>query len=214
MVEHMVTESPSGTYPASLRIDYPEQSDRLTVLFRLLLALPALVILGLLVGTGTQDSGDEVSYIGTAGLVMVPTVLMILIRRKYPRWWFDWNVALTKFANRILAYVLLLRDEYPSTDEEQAVHIDIAYPDVDRDLNRWMPLIKWLVVLPHVVLLALLWAAVIVCWIVAWFAILLTARYPRELFDFVVGVMRWSLRVDAYAVLLTTDEYPPFRLGE
>jgi hypothetical protein len=202
----------AGGYPASLRIDYPEQSDRLSVFFRLFLAIPVLVVLLLLVGAGTQDSSDDVRYIGTAGFVVVPTVLMILVRRKYPRWWFDWNVALTKFSARVLSYVLFLRDEYPSTDEEQAVHIDIAYPDVERDLSRWMPLVKWLLVLPHVVVLSVLWAAVVIVWIIAWFAIVFTGRYPQGLFDFVVGVMRWSLRVDAYSLLLTTDEYPPFSL--
>jgi hypothetical protein len=212
MATNVDVQQPTGSYPVSLRIDYPDQSDRLTVFLRLLLALPALVILGLLVGSGPQDSSDEVRYIGAAGLVVVPMILMILVRRKYPRWWFDWNVALTKFANRVLSYGLLLRDEYPSTDEEQAVHIDIVYSDAERDLNRWMPLVKWLLVLPHVVVLTFLWAAVAVCWIIAGFAILLTGSYPRGLFDF--AVMRWSLRVDAYSVLLTTDVYPPFRLEE
>jgi hypothetical protein len=186
----------------------------MSVFFRLVLAIPALVIMLLLVGAGTQDSTDDVRYIGTAGVVVVPTVLMILVRRKYPRWWFDWNVALTKFSARVLSYVLFLRDEYPSTDEEQAVHLDIVYPDVERDLSRWMPLVKWLLVLPHAVVLSVLWAAVVVIWIIAWFAVLFTGRYPRGLFDFTVGVMRWSLRVHAYSVLLTTDDYPPFRLEE
>jgi hypothetical protein len=212
MAQNRGPQPSAGGYPTSLKIDYPEQSDRLSVFFRLFLAIPVLVVLLLLVGAGTQDSSDDVRYIGTAGFVVVPTVLMILARRKYPRWWFDWNVALTKFSARVLSYVLLLRDEYPSTDEEQAVHIDIAYPDVERDLSRWMPLVKWLLVVPHVVVLSVLWAGVVIVWIIAWFAIVFTGRYPQGLFDFVVGVMRWSLRVDAYSVLLTTDEYPPFSL--
>ena len=134
-------------------------------------------------------------------------------RQKYPGWWFDWNVALTAFGLRVMAYLALLRDEYPSTDEEQAVHLDIVYPDAKLELNRWLPLVKWLLALPHFIVLGLLAAAAVVCVILAWFAILFTGHYPRSLFDFVVGVFRWWVRVAAYAVLLTTDRYPPFRLG-
>ena len=151
--------------------------------------------------------------VGAVGFVVLPTILMILFRQKYPKWWFDWNVALTKFATRVSAYILLLRDEYPSTDEEQAVHIDLPYPNVETELNRWLPLVKWFLAIPHIIVLVFLWVGVVFCTIIAWFAILFTGSYPRGLFDFVVGVMRWSLRVDAYAVLLTTDEYPPFTLG-
>jgi hypothetical protein len=141
------------------------------------------------------------------------TMLMLVVRQKYPRWWFDWNVALISFATRVWAYLALLRDEYPSTDEEQAVTIEIPYPDARTDLNRWLPLIKWLLALPHYVALAFLGVAAVICVILAWFAILFTGRYPRALFAFIVGVLRWSLRVGAYAFLLTTDQYPPFRLA-
>ncbi|MBI2955122.1 MAG: DUF4389 domain-containing protein [Chloroflexi bacterium] len=139
---------------------------------------------------------------------------MLLFRKKYPRWWFDWNYALTAFGTRVIAYLLLLRDEYPSTDEEQAVHLDIRYPDAAAELNRWLPLVKWLLAIPHYVVLMFLFIAVIITAIVAWFAILITGRYPEALFNFVVGVMRWSLRVGAYAFLLVTDRYPPFSLSE
>ena len=139
---------------------------------------------------------------------------MILFRQKYPKWWFDWNVALTKFSARVAAYIDLLTDEYPSTDEDQVVHIEIPYPDVKNGLNRWLPLVKWLLAIPHYIILWFLWIAAIVCVVIAWFAILFTGRYPRGLFDFVVGVYRWSLRVAAYALLLTTDRYPPFALGD
>jgi hypothetical protein len=166
-------------------------------------------------GSGGADSGDggNVVFVG-AGLVIFPTLLMILFRKKYPRWWFDWNLNLVKFSVRVFAYLLLLRDEYPSTDEEQAVHLDIVYPNVATDLQRGMPLIKWLLALPHIVALVFLWVAAIFATVVAWFAILFTGSYPRGLFDFVVGVMRWELRVAAYAILLTTDRYPPFSLSE
>jgi len=148
-----------------------------------------------------------------SGLLFFPPLLMILFRRKYPRWWFDWNLALAKFSTRIAAYVLLLRDEYPSTDEEQAVHLDITYPDVETELSRGLPLVKWLLAVPHYIVLFFLGIAAFVVVVVCWFVILFTGRYPRGLFDFVVGTMRWALRVKAYAFLLTTDRYPPFRLG-
>ena len=145
-------------------------------------------------------------------MLIFPTLLLILFRQKYPRWWFDWNVALVKFQNRVGAYALLLRDEYPSTDEEQAVHVEIAYPDVPNDLNRWLPLIKWLLAIPHYIVLTFLTLGVVAVVTIAWFVIMITGNYPRGLFDFVVGVMRWGLRVAAYAFLLTTDQYPPFSL--
>jgi hypothetical protein len=131
---------------------------------------------------------------------------MLLFRQKYPRWWFDWNVNLTGFSYRVAAYVGLLRDEYPATDEEQSVHLE--------DLNRWLPLVKWLLAIPHYVVLVFLGIAAVVSVVVAWFAILVTGRYPRPLFSFVVGVLRWSLRVGGYAVLLVTDRYPPFSLRD
>ena len=137
---------------------------------------------------------------------------MILFRRKYPRWWFDWNLELSRFATRVAAYLLLLRDQYPSTDEHQAVHLDLDYPDAARNLSRGLPLIKWLLAIPHYVVILLLGVVTLVLVIFAWFAILVTGRYPREIFDFVVGVARWTWRVHAHAVLLATDRYPPFSL--
>lgn len=202
-------------YPASLDIDYSDKSNRLTVFFRIFLAIPILILLGLLASetyessTGTED--QRLAY--SAGIVFLPTLLMILFRKKYPKWWFDWNLALTKFSVRVASYVLLLRDEYPSTDEDQAVHIEIPYPDAEKDLSRWLPLIKWLLVIPHLIILVFLFLIVILFTVFGWLIILLTGNYPKGMFDFVVGVMRWSLRVSAYAFLLTTDEYPPFSLS-
>jgi hypothetical protein len=199
-------------YPASLEIDYPDRDlDRLTTFFRPLVALPVLVLLALVSGSATHGDSD-VSF-EAGGILFLATALMLVVRQKYPRWWFDWNVALTKFGVRVMAYVALLRDEYPSTDEEQAVHVEIRYPDARTDLNRWLPLFKWLLAVPHVVVLALLCVAAVFAVLGAWVAILFTGRYPKGIFDFVVGVLRWWLRVAAYAVLLTTDEYPPFRLA-
>lgn len=200
-------------YPVSLSIDYPEKCDRLTTFFRLLVAIPICVIATLLMGPSHRWSWMLWSgpVLG-GGYVVVATVLMILFRRKYPRWWFDWNIALVKFSARVSAYLLLLTHQYPSTDEEQAVHIEIAYPDVQAELGRGMPLVKWLLAIPHFIVLAFLCVAAVFCTIVAWFAILFTGRYPRCFFNLVVGVLRWSLRVGAYAALMTTDEYPPFEL--
>ena len=205
----------STAYPVSLSIDYPDRNlNRLTTFFRIFTAIPIVIIIGLLIGAGSGGDGDGGWRYGAAGLVFLPLVLMILFRQKYPKWWFDWNLALTKFGTRIAAYIDLLTDEYPSTDEEQVVHIELPYPDVKNELNRWLPLVKWLLAVPHYIILWFLWIAAIVCVVIAWFAILFTGRYPRGLFDFVVGVYRWSLRVGAYALLLTTDRYPPFALND
>ena len=207
----------SNAYPVNLSIDYPDRNlNRLTSFFRLFTVIPIAVIIGFLSSGnyGWNGEGSESYQYAAAGVVVVPLILMILFRQKYPKWWFDWNVALTKFSTRVCAYIGLLTDVYPSTDEEQAVHIEIPYPDVKNELNRGLPLVKWLLAIPHYVVLFFLYIAVIVCVIIAWFAILFTGRYPRGLFDFVVGVTRWSLRVDAYVLLLTTDRYPPFALGD
>ena len=204
-------------YPASLEIDYPERNlDRLTSFFRLFTVIPIAIIIGLLAGgsSGGGQNGDSWQIAaGGAGVVFLPLVLMLLFRQKYPRWWFDWNLALTRFDARVEAYLLLLRDEYPATDEEQAVHLDITYPDAPKDLNRWLPLVKWFLAIPHIIVLYFLGIAAGVSAFIAWWAILVTGRYPRWAFNFVVGVYRWALRVTAYAFLLTTDRYPPFDLN-
>ena len=188
-----------AAYPIHFSVDYPEAPlNRLTTFFRLITMIPIVVV---------------VELVAEGGILFLPPLLMILFRQKYPRWWFDWNLALSKFQNRVSAYVLLLRDEFPSTDEDQAVHLDIPYPDVQANLNRWLPLVKWILAIPHYIILVFLWIALIVAVIIAWFAILFTGRYPAGLFGFVVGVMRWSIRVIAYAFVLVTDRYPPFNLS-
>jgi hypothetical protein len=205
-------------YAASLEIDYPERLDRLTTLLRLIWIIPIGVVLSLLTATGSStvvtETGERIRSSGggiSTGLWLA-TALMIVFRMRYPRWWFDFARELTRFEARVGAYLALLTDRYPSTVEAQAVRLELAYPDAERDLNRWLPLVKWLLALPHYLVLAVLWLAAVVAVVVAWFAILLTGRYPRPLFEFVVGVGRWSLRVAAYAFLLVTDRYPPFSL--
>ncbi|MFH1032502.1 MAG: DUF4389 domain-containing protein [Chloroflexota bacterium] len=217
----MAQPSVATPYPASLSVEFPDRNlNRLTSFFRIFTIIPIMIILALLIGSnsgsgwneGARESMRRSVDLGGIGITFLPLVLMILFRQKYPRWWYDWNLALTKFSNRVGAYLLLLRDEYPSTDEEQTVHIDFPYPDV-KSLNRWLPLIKWLLAIPHIIVLAVLAIAVLVVWVIAWFAILFTGRYPRAMFDFIVGWMRWGLRVEAYALLLITDRYPPFSLS-
>ncbi len=204
-------------YPASLSVDYPDRElNRLTTFFRLITIIPIAIVLSLVNGSvfrWGQENGWVVA-LSAGGVLFLATMLMLVFKQKYPRWWFDWNIALTKFSTRVAAYLALLRDEYPSTDEEQAVHIEIPYPDAKKDLNQWLPLVKWFLAIPHYIVLFFLAIAAFFVVVMTWFAILFTGRYPRGFFDFVVGVMRWSLRVLAYAALLTTDEYPPFTLRE
>ncbi len=207
--------TPPG-YPATLAIDYPDrQLNRLTSFFRIFTVIPIWVVVGLVAGgayTWGARAGDWRSPLTIGGILFLPLVLMILFRQKYPKWWFDWNLAFERLSYRVSAYALLLRDEYPSTDEEQSVHLELVYPDAKTQLTRGLPLIKWLLAVPHYIVLVFLIAAVVVMSIIAWFAILFTGRYPRGLFDFTVGVLRWVLRVYAYAFLLITDKYPPFSL--
>ncbi len=191
----------SVDYPVLFSIDYPDRAlDKLTTFFRIFTVIPVGIILALL---GESNS---------TAIVVLPLILMILFRKKYPRWWFDWNIAFTKFGMRVMAYFSLMDDVYPSTDEDQSVHIEIPYPDAANDLSRGMPLVKWFLAIPHYIVLYFLGIGAAICIIIAWFAILFTGHYPKTLFDFVVGVYRWGLKVAAYAVLLTTDKYPPFSL--
>jgi Domain of unknown function (DUF4389) len=212
----MTVPVPSDGYAVRFRVDAPGALlNRVTTTFRIFVAIPILIVLAAVSG-GSLASGNGGGSRGPAaagGLVVLAPLLMILFRQKYPRWWFDWNVALLRFTNRVVAYLLLLRDEYPSTDQDQAVHLDIDYPDVANDLNRWLPLVKWFLAIPHFIVLFFLSLATFFSVIVAWFAILFTGRYPPGLFDFVVGVMRWHNRVIGYAFVLATDRYPPFRLN-
>lgn len=208
----------SENYAARLTIDYPDRLDRLSTIFRLVWAIPIAIILVLITAGGGQtvltEAGERVANTGgnlVSGLWFA-TLLMIAVRVRYPRWWFDFARELTRFGARVFAYLALLTDRYPSTVEQQAVHLEVEYPDTKRDLSRWLPFVKWLLALPHYVVLAVLWIGAIIAIVVAWFAIVITGRYPRPIFDYVVGVGRWTLRVAAYGFLLVTDRYPPFSL--
>jgi hypothetical protein len=211
------------TYPVRLDVEYPDRPlNRLTTFFRAFTLIPIAIVLSTVSGaetwswyddSGTRDTTQTV-VVGAGGILFLGPLLMILFREKYPRWWFDWNLELTRFTGRVAIYAGLLDDRYPSTDEAQSLRLDVPYPDAREDLNRWLPLVKWFLAIPHYILLAFLWLAVLACVVIAWFAILFTGRYPRGLFDFVVGVGRWSVRVGAYAFWLATDRYPPFSLSE
>jgi len=204
------------THPIQFDVDHPDRPrNRVSTAFRLVFAIPALVVLAALGGPSLAGSdGDGLFLIGLAsGLVVIPPLLTIVFRQKYPRWWFDFNLAFLRFDNRVVSYLLLLGDELPSTDEEQSVHLEVPYPDVRVELNRWLPLVKWLLAVPHYVALLVLDLGVVVVTIGAWVSIVLTGRHPRRLFDFTVGVLRWHNRVVGYAFALTTDQYPPFRLS-
>ncbi len=204
-------------YPVQFSVDYPDRPlNRLTTFFRLVVAVPILTVLGAVAGGTWQWSADDRTTVvaaGAGGLLVFGPLLMILFRRKYPRWWFDWNLELQRFGNRVVAYLALMDDRYPSTDEQQSVHLDYRYPDAARELNRGLPLVKWLLAVPHYVVLFFLQIAAFVVVVIAWFAILFTGGYPRGLFEFVEGVIRWHNRVVAYAFTLVTDRYPPFRLA-
>jgi hypothetical protein len=203
-------------YPVRFSVDYPDRElNRLTSFFRLFTAIPILIVLGSVSGGTWQWSYEQGTAVaaGAGGLLFFGPLLMILFRQRYPRWWFDWNRELLRFSSRVGIYLSLMDDRYPSTDEHQSVHLDVDYPDVAEDLNRWLPLVKWLLAIPHYVVLFFLYIAAVVVVVIAWFAILFTGRYPRGLFDFVEGVTRWHNRVVGYALVLITDRYPPFRLA-
>jgi hypothetical protein len=206
---------PTTTYPVHFAVDYPDRAlNRVTTAFRIIVIIPIAIVLGAVSGGGGwHSSTGGWAGAGAGGLLVLAPLLMILFRQKYPRWWFDWNLELQRFANRVGIYLALMDDRYPATDDRQSVHLDYTYPDAQRDLNRWLPLVKWFLAIPHYVVLFFLDIAVIAVVIVAWFAILFTGRYPRGIFDFVEGVIRWHNRVIAYAFVLITDQYPPFSLA-
>lgn len=212
-----MTSSSQSPYPVSFAVDYPERElNRLTTGLRIFTVIPIAILLGTIGGYsarwGTSTAGTTEVALGGTGLLFIPTGLMIIFRQRYPRWWFDWNQQLLRFINRVGIYVALMDDRYPSTEDEQSVHLEFAYPDARADLNRWLPIVKWLLAIPHYIILFFLEIGGFFVAIAAWFAILFTGRYPRGLFDYMEGVIRWHNRVIGYAVLLVTDDYPPFSL--
>jgi len=214
----MSTQEQEAGYPVQFAVEYPDRDlNRLTTAFRIFVAIPIFIVAAAVGGgnESTVEAGKQTWTFaaGAGGVLFFAPLLMILFRQKYPRWWFDWNRELLRFENRVAVYVALMDDRYPSTDEHQGVALDFPYPDARQDLNRWLPLVKWLLAIPHYIVLAFLWLGALIAVIVAWFAILFTGRYPRGLFDYVLGVFRWTNRVAGYAFVLVTDRYPPFQLS-
>jgi Domain of unknown function (DUF4389) len=210
-----MSQSMAPDYPVTFSVDYPDRPlNRLTTAFRIFVAIPIIIVIGAFstMSWGWNESAEMYYASATGGIIFTPTLLLILFRQKYPRWWFDFNLQFMRFSARVDSFLLLLRDEYPSTDEEQAIHLDFPYPNAQTELNRWLPLVKWFLAIPHYIVLFFLGIAALTCVIIAWFAILFTGRYPRSLFDFVVGVERWGFRVLGYMFVLVTDKYPPFSL--
>src|SRR4051812_16516677 len=205
---------PLGGSPLAFDVESPDrQLNRLTSAFRVFTVIPIMIVLASIGGStevATRAHTTSVA-VGGSGLLVLPPLLMILFRQKYPRWWYDFNLELLRFQNRVGVYFALMDDRYPSTDERQGVRLDVPYPDATR-LNRWLPLVKWLLAIPHYIVLFFLYLGALFAVIAAWFAILFTGRFPRGLFDYLVGVGRWTNRVVAYSVILVTDAYPPFSL--
>jgi len=204
-----------ATYPVTFSVDYPDRElNRLTSFFRIFTVIPMAIVLGAVTGSDgwqwTFHNGVAGAAAGAGGLLFFGPLLMIVFRQKYPRWWFDWNLELQRFISRVLVYLALMDDNYPSTDQHQSVHLDYPYPDVETDLNRWLPLIKWFLAIPHYILLFFLDIFTVLVVVAAWFAVVLSGRYPQDLFQFVEGVARWHNHVIAYAFTLVTDEYPRF----
>jgi len=208
-----VSAGAGHNYPLTFSVNYPERDlDRLSTAFRIFWIIPVAILAATVEG-GSFSTGSGARYTGGGiGVLFIPVLLMLLFRKKYPRWWYDWNLQLSRFSNRIVVYFALMNDRYPSTDEQQSVHLNFPYPNAEEDLSRGLPLVKWLLAIPHYVVLFFLTIGAVFAAIFAWFAILFTGRYPRSLFDYVEGVLRWQNRVGAYAFLLITDRYPPFSL--
>lgn len=205
----------NGSHPVQFAVEYPGRNlNRLSTAFRIFTVIPIAIVLGVIGGySGTTEGANTTTIaIGGTGLLFLPPLLMILFRQKYPLWWFEWNRELLRFVNRVGIYIALMDDRYPSTDEHQAVRLDFAYPRAEADLNRWLPLVKWFLAIPHYIVLFFLWIGMLFAVIFAWFAILFTGRYPEALFRYVEGVIRWHNRVIGYAYILVTDRYPPFSL--
>jgi hypothetical protein len=203
-----MTVEPS--YPVSFEVEYPEQLDRLSTAFRIILYIPVAIFLALIGGQaanyGDFDDARAISLGGGGGIVLAIWAAVI-VRQYVPHWMFDFQVALMRFEARAAGYLALLTDRFPAFEGEYPINFDVRYPE---RLNRWKVAIwKIITSIPHIIILIFLYLAAIVVVVIAWFAILFTGRYPQGLHTFVAGVFRWSLRVQAYIFSLT-DEYPPF----
>lgn len=190
-----MAEAMAASYPVTYSVEYPEELSRWLIFVKWLLAIPHLLILYAL-GVAT-------------GVVTFIAFFVILFTKRYPREFFDFVVNVNRWTENVYAYVFLLRDEYPPFSWQRgryAVTYEVAYPE---ELSRWLIFVKWLLAVPHYIVLFFLFIGQGLALLVAFFAILFTKRIPEELFRFVVGVDRYRVRVNAYVNLLR-DEYPPF----
>jgi hypothetical protein len=182
-------------YPLTFSVDYPDRSlNRISTALRIFTIIPIAILAATVEGGrfGANVGGAGARYAGGGiGALFIPVLLTLVFRKKYPRWWYDWNLQLARFTNRIAVYLALMDDHYPSTDEQQAVHLAFPYPDAERDLSRGLPLVKWLLAIPHYIALIFLTIGALLAAIFAWFAIVLTGRYPRSVFEYIEGVIRW-----------------------
>jgi hypothetical protein len=184
-------------YPVRLDVPYPESHSRWLIFVKWLLAIPHFIIL---------------YFLGIAvALTTFVAFFAILFTKNYPEGLFKFAVGVQRWSQNMTAYVWLLRDEYPPFSMDTGAYPVVFEADYPTDLNRWLPLVKWLLVLPVAIVGLVVLLLAYVTSIIAWFAILFTGTYPRGLFDFAVGALRWSARVNAYSNLWT-DRYPPFSL--
>jgi len=195
-VETAVAGAPG--YPLRFDIEYPEQLSRWLIFIKWLLAVPHFLILYALGSV--------------ANVITFIAFFAILFTGRYPRGLFDFVVNIYRWQENVFAYYALFRDEYPPFSWEPGKYPVTFEVEYSENLSRWMIFVKWLLAIPHIIILVFLYVAALVVWVIVWFAILFTGRFPRGLFDFLVGVNRWGLRVNAYAFLLLRDDYPPFSL--
>ena len=191
--------APPPEYPVRFDVEYPERLSRWKIFVKWLLAIPHLIIVYLL----------QI----VASVMVFIAFFAILFTKKWPRGMFDFMVQIQRWTANMAAYaLLLLRDEYPPFSGDAGEYPVTLEVDYDANLSRWQIFLKWLFVIPHLVVLLFVLLAAYVVVFIAFFAILFTGRYPRGMFDFVVGAGRWVMRVNAYAQWLMTDRYPPFSL--
>ena len=192
-----MAEGTTASYPLTYDVEYPGELSRWLIFVKWLLAIPHLIVV---YGLGVA-----------ASLLTFIAFFAILFTKRYPRELFDFVVNINRWNANVISYLFLLRDDYPPFSWDSGLYpvtYEVAYPE---ELSRWLIFVKWLLVIPHIIVLSFLFVGMFLALIAAWFAILFTGRFPESLFRFVVGVNRWQLRANAYMNLMC-DEYPPFSM--
>jgi len=184
--------------------------NRTTVFWRGILAFPVIIF----VATFTQATFAENDSwgFGTTGVIVIPALLAIVVRGKYPSYVLTFNHALVELSTRLAAYVLILNDKYPSIEANSKVAV--LFPDVEggKKLNRWLPLVKWFLAIPHYIVGAVYLVISLVVTFIAWIQTSITGKYPEWAGEIVLGTISYWNRVQGYMLLLVTDKYPTFRL--